>query len=169
VAGLHDEGTDAALAPGELSNDSGGPLREDPVTESLNASVAQWLVSARRVLEPQVARQGARMGRDKRATVTEAAGSSESVVESSSTREVARTSVGWTGAGNPTTRQYTPLDGDCLGDVQDQGRSGRWRANRCRSRLGIRVLARPVSQASEPGIDGRCAGKLIRPRAVHDA
>jgi predicted PhzF superfamily epimerase YddE/YHI9 len=55
-------------------NDGGGPLREDPVTGSLNASVAQWLTASGRVQAPSVARQGARSGRDGRVSVTEAGG-----------------------------------------------------------------------------------------------
>lgn len=38
-----------------------GALREDPVTGSLNASVAQWLISSGRVKTPYVASQGTRL------------------------------------------------------------------------------------------------------------
>ncbi len=79
VVGLHGDGVDqngaeAALEVRAFFNDGGGPLREDPVTGSLNASVAQWLTSTRRVKAPYVARQGARVGRDGRVQVTEAEG-----------------------------------------------------------------------------------------------
>ena len=73
--GGHDnDGVDAAIEVRAFFNDGGGPLREDPVTGSLNASVAQWLTSTGRVKAPYVARQGARVGRDGRVQVTEAEG-----------------------------------------------------------------------------------------------
>jgi len=74
VVGLYERGADAALEVRGFFNDGGGPLREDPVTGSLNASVAQWLTSAGRVSAPYVARQGAGVGRDGRVSVTEAEG-----------------------------------------------------------------------------------------------
>ena len=40
-----------------------GVTREDPVTGSLNASVAQWLLGAGRLTSPYVASQGAALGR----------------------------------------------------------------------------------------------------------
>lgn len=40
-----------------------GDLTEDPVTGSLNASVAEWLLDAGRVTAPYVASQGTRLGR----------------------------------------------------------------------------------------------------------
>lgn len=41
-----------------------GAMREDPVTGSLNASVAQWLVESGRVAPPYIVRQGRAMARD---------------------------------------------------------------------------------------------------------
>lgn len=38
-------------------------MREDPVTGSLNASLAQWLLSTGRATAPYVASQGTRLGR----------------------------------------------------------------------------------------------------------
>jgi PhzF family phenazine biosynthesis protein len=40
-----------------------GPVREDPVTGSLNASLGQWLLAAGRATAPYVASQGTRLGR----------------------------------------------------------------------------------------------------------
>jgi len=40
-----------------------GPIHEDPVTGSLNASVAQWLLGTGRLTSPYVASQGTAMGR----------------------------------------------------------------------------------------------------------
>ncbi len=79
VVGLYSGGpekksADAAIEVRAFFNDGGGPLREDPVTGSLNASVAQWLTGSGRVKTPYVARQGARVGRDGRVLVTEAEG-----------------------------------------------------------------------------------------------
>lgn len=74
VVGLYAPGADASLEVRAFFNDGGGPLREDPVTGSLNASLAQWLTATGRVRAPYVARQGARVGRDGRISVTEAYG-----------------------------------------------------------------------------------------------
>jgi len=45
-----------------FTNDQGG-MTEDPVTGSLNASVAQWMLETGRVKAPFVASQGTRLGR----------------------------------------------------------------------------------------------------------
>ena len=47
-----------------------GALVEDPVTGSLNASVAEWLVGAGRLTPPYVARQGTALGREGRVHVS---------------------------------------------------------------------------------------------------
>jgi PhzF family phenazine biosynthesis protein len=47
---------------------------EDPVTGSLNASLAQWLVASGRISAPYVARQGTVLGRTGRVHVSEADG-----------------------------------------------------------------------------------------------
>ncbi len=74
AVGLYPEGADAAIEVRAFFNDGGGPLREDPVTGSLNASLAQWLTGSGRVKAPYQARQGAKVGRDGRVQVTEAEG-----------------------------------------------------------------------------------------------
>lgn len=51
-----------------------GHLREDPVTGSLNASLAQWLVADGRIELPYTAVQGAAVGRAGRIEVSEAEG-----------------------------------------------------------------------------------------------
>lgn len=65
VVGLHPDGTPElrafVLEDGELS--------EDPVTGSLNAGVAGWLLEAGRLNVPYVARQGTALGRAGRAHV----------------------------------------------------------------------------------------------------
>lgn len=45
-------------------SDGDGMLREDPVTGSLNASAAEWLLATGRATAPYLARQGTAMGRD---------------------------------------------------------------------------------------------------------
>jgi predicted PhzF superfamily epimerase YddE/YHI9 len=44
---------------------------EDPVTGSLNASVAQWLLATGRATAPYVARQGTALGRSGRVHITQ--------------------------------------------------------------------------------------------------
>jgi PhzF family phenazine biosynthesis protein len=49
---------------------AGGAMVEDPVTGSLNASLAQWLIGTGRAAAPYVARQGTALGRAGRAHVS---------------------------------------------------------------------------------------------------
>lgn len=51
--------------------DPTGRVVEDPVTGSLNASVAQWLLATGRVSAPYVAAQGTRLGRSGRVSITQ--------------------------------------------------------------------------------------------------
>ena len=51
---------------------AGGALREDPVTGSLNAALAQWLIETGRAPQSYVARQGTRLGRAGRVYVERA-------------------------------------------------------------------------------------------------
>lgn len=66
VVGAHGPGADAAFEIRALFSDHHGNLVEDPVTGSLNASVAQWLFSTGRAHGAYVAAQGARAGRSGR-------------------------------------------------------------------------------------------------------
>jgi PhzF family phenazine biosynthesis protein len=54
--------------------DGDAPLREDPVTGSLNAAAAQWLLSSGRATAPYTARQGTALGRQGRIHLSEDAG-----------------------------------------------------------------------------------------------
>jgi PhzF family phenazine biosynthesis protein len=65
VVGLHPDGTPEVRA--FVVDDSG--LWEDPVTGSLNAGVAQWLLDAGRLEAPYLARQGTALGRSGRVHV----------------------------------------------------------------------------------------------------
>ena len=50
--------------------DHHGAVREDPVTGSLNASTAQWLLSSGRARAPYIASQGTRLGRTGRVHIS---------------------------------------------------------------------------------------------------
>jgi PhzF family phenazine biosynthesis protein len=63
LVGLHPEGAEAAIEVRALFSDEHGALREDPVTGSLNASLAQWLLGSGRLRAPYVASQGTRLDR----------------------------------------------------------------------------------------------------------
>jgi PhzF family phenazine biosynthesis protein len=63
VVGFHREGSGEAYEIRSLFSDPFGGLIEDPVTGSLNASVAQWLLGTGRVTAPYIASQGTRLGR----------------------------------------------------------------------------------------------------------
>jgi len=64
VVGFYPAGSQCAYEVRALFSDPYGGLVEDPVTGSLNASVAQWLIESGRVTAPYLARQGTRLGRD---------------------------------------------------------------------------------------------------------
>ena len=70
VAGLHAEG-DAAVEIRAIFSDQTGALREDPVTGSLNASVAQWLLGSGVLKSPYVAVQGTCLDRQGRVYVSQ--------------------------------------------------------------------------------------------------
>ena len=74
LVGFHPPGSETAYEIRALFSDASGGLREDPVTGSLNASVAQWLLSSGRVTAPYVATQGSALGRDGRIRISEADG-----------------------------------------------------------------------------------------------
>ncbi|MDM4722874.1 PhzF family phenazine biosynthesis protein [Micromonospora sp. WMMA1363] len=63
VVGPYLEGHDPAFELRAFYSDAHGEIREDPVTGSLNASVAQWLISSGRATAPYRASQGATLGR----------------------------------------------------------------------------------------------------------
>jgi len=69
VVGPHPEGSDLAFEVRAFFPQNGA-LAEDPVTGSLNAGVAQWLLETGRATAPYVARQGTAIGRDGRVFVS---------------------------------------------------------------------------------------------------
>ena len=63
VVGFHPEGSETAIELRAFAPLGGGAWVEDPVTGSLNASVAQWLLGSGQLTAPYVASQGAAIGR----------------------------------------------------------------------------------------------------------
>lgn len=70
VIGAHDPGSEAAFELRAFFSEGAEPLREDPVTGSLNAAAAQWLIATGRAGAPYVATQGTAIGRRGRIYVT---------------------------------------------------------------------------------------------------
>ncbi len=70
VVGPHSDGAAEALEVRAFFPKD-GTLVEDPVTGSLNASVAQWLLRTAKIDAPYVARQGTALGRAGRVHVTQ--------------------------------------------------------------------------------------------------
>jgi PhzF family phenazine biosynthesis protein len=62
VAGPYLDGGSLAFELRAFFTDRQGGVREDPVTGSLNASVAQWLLATGRALAPYTVSQGTRIG-----------------------------------------------------------------------------------------------------------
>lgn len=63
VVGPHSPDAGPAFEVRAFFSDDAGQLREDPVTGSLNASLAQWLVATGRATAPYTVSQGTRLGR----------------------------------------------------------------------------------------------------------
>ncbi|MBS0502202.1 MAG: PhzF family phenazine biosynthesis protein [Proteobacteria bacterium] len=74
VVGLYPPGSEAAYEVRAIFTAGFGSLVEDPVTGSLNASVAQWLLESGRVTAPYTAAQGTRLDRTGRVSVSQADG-----------------------------------------------------------------------------------------------
>lgn len=70
VAGLHPSGSECALEVRAFFPKDGA-LEEDPVTGSLNASLAEWLIRSGRLAAPYVASQGGALGRAGRVHITQ--------------------------------------------------------------------------------------------------
>ena len=71
VVGLYPEGSACAYEIRAIFTNDRREVMEDPVTGSLNASVAQWLVGGGRVTPPYVASQGTAMGRAGRPRISQ--------------------------------------------------------------------------------------------------
>lgn len=66
VVGPYPDGSECAFEVRALFTDDRGGMREDPVTGSLNASLAQWLLGTGRATAPYIVSQGTRLGRSGR-------------------------------------------------------------------------------------------------------
>jgi len=66
VVGPYPTGGPIAFELRAFFTDHHGAIREDPVTGSLNASTAQWLLATGRATAPYIAAQGTRLGRSGR-------------------------------------------------------------------------------------------------------
>jgi PhzF family phenazine biosynthesis protein len=69
VIGSHAPGSDCAYEVRAFFSDAHGHLREDPVTGSLNASLAQWLLADGVIEAPLTASQGTVLGRRGRVAI----------------------------------------------------------------------------------------------------
>jgi PhzF family phenazine biosynthesis protein len=74
VIGAHAEGSDVAFELRAFFTDGEGPLREDPVTGSLNAAAAEWMLASGRARAPYLAAQGTAIGRRGRIRISEDSG-----------------------------------------------------------------------------------------------
>ena len=63
LVGPYPDGSECAFEVRAIFSDEGEGMREDPVTGSLDASLAQWLLATGRATAPYVASQGTRLGR----------------------------------------------------------------------------------------------------------
>lgn len=70
VVGPYAAGNPAAFELRAFFTDDKGSILEDPVTGSLNASVAQWLIATNRATPPYLASQGTRLGRSGRVHIS---------------------------------------------------------------------------------------------------
>jgi PhzF family phenazine biosynthesis protein len=74
VIGAHAKGSESAFELRAFFTEGSEPLREDPITGSLNASAAEWLLSNNRATAPYIATQGSAIGRNGRIHISEAEG-----------------------------------------------------------------------------------------------
>lgn len=74
VAGFYPEDHDCLYEVRAFFSGEGGQRLEDPVTGSLNASLAQWLISEGRADAPYVASQGTALGRRGRVHISDEGG-----------------------------------------------------------------------------------------------
>ncbi|WP_309132441.1 PhzF family phenazine biosynthesis protein, partial [Brevibacterium sp.] len=70
VIGAHRPEAETAFELRAFFTESGEPLREDPVTGSLNAAAAEWLISTGRADAPFTAAQGTAIGRKGRIRIS---------------------------------------------------------------------------------------------------
>jgi predicted PhzF superfamily epimerase YddE/YHI9 len=71
VVGPYPGGAECAFEVRAFFSNDRGELVEDPVTGSLNASLAQWLIGSERIRPPYVTSQGAALGRTGRPHISQ--------------------------------------------------------------------------------------------------
>ena len=71
VVGFYPGGSDPAYEVRAFFSNGQGGLVEDPVTGSLNASLAQWLIASGRISAPYTASQGTLLGRTGRPRISQ--------------------------------------------------------------------------------------------------
>jgi predicted PhzF superfamily epimerase YddE/YHI9 len=71
AVGAYPAGSECAFEVRAFFSNDRGELIEDPVTGSLNASVAQWLVGSGQATAPYVTSQGTILGRRGRAHISQ--------------------------------------------------------------------------------------------------
>ena len=71
VVGMYPAGSEALYEVRAIFNNDRGDILEDPVTGSLNASLAQWLIGSGRATPPYAASQGTAMGRAGRPRISQ--------------------------------------------------------------------------------------------------
>ena len=71
LVGPYASGSECAFEVRAIFSDDRGAMREDPVTGSLNASVAQWLIESGRAAAPYVVSQGSALGRRGRVHISQ--------------------------------------------------------------------------------------------------
>ena len=74
LVGAYPLGSECAFEVRGVFSDERGAMREDPVTGSLNASLAQWLLASGRATAPYVTSQGTLLGRAGRPRINQDAG-----------------------------------------------------------------------------------------------
>lgn len=71
LVGPYAKGSECAFEVRAIFSDEQGQKTEDPVTGSLNASLAEWLISSGRVTAPYISSQGTRLGRKGRPRINQ--------------------------------------------------------------------------------------------------
>ena len=103
VVGPYPEGSAAAYEVRAFFSNERGELVEDPVTGSLNASLAQWLISSGRVSPPYTASQGTNLGRSGRPRIDQDAAGTVWVGGMTHTVVEGRVAIGAEPSGDPSS------------------------------------------------------------------
>lgn len=71
IVGEYSSDSEAAVEIRAFFTEGSEPLREDPITGSLNASAAEWLLGNKKLVAPYLASQGTAMGRTGRVNISQ--------------------------------------------------------------------------------------------------